>query len=301
MPSSPRRKLKDIRRSYTGEDKPSAKAGVGRGDLGLDRCSPQQRRFRALLAMYLFNANMANTPFDGQHSANAFLSYTMTVSPWYDTFVCVLPGAVDNAVGRLLASPTDGLQYGVPGLRVTAAIDFKTYHLVHLPTGATMVLASRPDFPPVSEIQRICPYRETWSAEHYVGAEIQLAEVEREALSRIPSMPSGVERILAALVARLDVRDPSGKWAMGMWWYDPLVRSRPQEYRRGRKIALWGRGSTWELRWNGWPSPEDLIACLTEPVIGVPHLTSTQRSSSEWVITLDGCRLTLRYAPYERS
>ncbi|WP_370934545.1 hypothetical protein [Amycolatopsis sp. cg13] len=300
MPSSPRRKLKDIRRLYTGEDKASAKAGVGRGDLGLDRCSPRQRRFRALLAVYLFNANMANTPFGSQHSANAFLSYGMTVSPWFDTLICVVPRAVENAVGRLLASPTDGdLQYGIPGLRVTAAADFRTYHLVHLPTGAKMVLASRPDFPPVSEIQRTGSYHETWSAKHYVGAEIPLTEVERKALSRISSMPSGIERILAALVARLDARDPSGKWALGMWWYDPLIRPHPLEYRRGRKIALWGQGSTWELRWNGWPSPEDLTACLTAPVIGVPRLTAAQRSPSEWVITLDGCQLTLTYTPYE--
>ncbi|WP_146060516.1 hypothetical protein [Amycolatopsis sp. CA-128772] len=296
MPSSPRRKLKDVRRSFTGEDKASAAAGVGRGDLGLDRCSPRQRRFRAFLALYLFNANVPDTPLAVQHSANAFLSYTMTVSPWFDSLVCIVPGAVDNAVGRLLASPARGdLQYGVPGLRVKAAIDFRTYHLVHLPTDAKMVVASRPDFPRLSEIERRGPYGETWSAEHYVGAEIPLADVERDALSHLPSMPSGIEGILAALVARLDTRDPSGSWALGNWWYDPLLRPRPSGYRRDGKIALWGQGRTWELRWNGQPHPEDVIACLTAPVVGVTQLSATHLSPSEWVITLDGCCLTLKY------
>ncbi|WP_329072777.1 hypothetical protein [Amycolatopsis sp. NBC_01480] len=278
MPSSSRRKLRDIRRSYTGEDKVSAEAGVGRGDLGLDRCSPQQRRFRAVLAVYLFNANVPDTPFDTQHSATAFLSYTMTVSPWFDTFACVVPGAVENVVGRLLASPGNGdLQYGVPGLRVVAAVDFGTYHLVHLPTGAKMVIARRPDFPPLSEVQRHGPYGETWSARHYVGAEIPLAAVEHEALSRLPSMPSGIERILAALVTRLDAHDPSDKWAIGMWWYDPLLRPNNQSYRRSHRFVLWGQGPKWELRWNGWPLPEDVIACLTAPIIGVPGLAATLR------------------------
>ncbi|MDT8916082.1 hypothetical protein [Amycolatopsis sp. PS_44_ISF1] len=273
MPSSSRRNLRDIRRSYTGEDKASAEAGVSRDGLGLDRCSPQQRRFRALLAIYLFNANVPDTPFDTQHSATAFLSYTMTVSPWFNTFVCVVPGAAENAVGRLLASSArDDLRYGVPGLRVAAGIDFGTYHLAHLPTGAKMVVTRRTDFPPLSELQRLGPYRKTWSSEHYVGAEVPMAEVEHEALSRVPSMPSGMERILAALVARLDVRDPSDKWALGLWWYDPLLRPSTHDHQRRHRFALWGQGPKWELRWNGWPQPEDVIACLTAPVIGVSGL-----------------------------
>lgn len=58
-------------------------------------------------------------------------------------------------------------------------------------------------------------------------------KVERGALSRIPSMPSGIERILAALVAQLNARDPSGKWEMRMWWYGPPIRS------RARSAAYW--------------------------------------------------------------
>ncbi|MEV4600797.1 hypothetical protein AB0K15_25800 [Amycolatopsis sp. NPDC049253] len=301
MPESLRRKLRDIRRSYTGEDKASAAAGVGRGGLGLDLCSPQQRRFRALLALFLFNANVPDTPFDDQHSANAFLAYTMTVSPRFDTLVCLVPGAVENAVGRLLASPgPDSLQYGVPGLRVEAAVDFRTYHLVHLPTGAKMVVASRPDFPLLSDIQNAGPHLDTWSANTFVGADIPLADVEREALSRLPAMPAGIERILAALVTRLDARDPARKWAVGNWWYDPLGRPFPPGYRHNGKISLWGQRPKWALRWNGWPRPEDIVGCLTAPIVGVDRLTARQLSPAEFVIELDGCSLSLKYGAYER-
>jgi hypothetical protein len=63
--------------------------------------------------MYLFNANVPATPFDTQHSATAFPSYSMTVSPRYDAFVYVVPSvdpdhvAAGHAVRFRRAAPGD--------------------------------------------------------------------------------------------------------------------------------------------------------------------------------------------------
>ncbi len=119
MPSSSRHLLRDIRRSYTGEDKLAAKAGLGRRCLGLDRCTPAQRRFRALMALHLFNDYGSEVVGRKIYSAHAFLSYDMIASPWYDQMVFIVPMAVRNAFSRLAATGGN-LRTGMPGLRLNA-------------------------------------------------------------------------------------------------------------------------------------------------------------------------------------
>ncbi|MGW4394941.1 hypothetical protein ACWEHA_06585 [Amycolatopsis nivea] len=296
MPSSARRKAGVVRRSFTGEDRMSAAAGVGRGDLGFDRCSDSQRRFRAMLALHLFNEDFVGAPFTEHRlrSARSFLSYTMTVSPRFDTLVCIVPGAPRNAVGRLLgpwAAVEDG--YRIAGLRVEAAVNANVYHLLHLPTGGRMVVARQAAFRNATEINRGGRVVRRDGASSFAGADIPMTLAERETLGRIPPMEPGIERMLAAIVARLDVRDPNREWAMGSWWYDPLGRPQVRVPRRERRRSLWGEGAEWELRWFGHPRIEDVTACLTSPILGLPRIRAIRTSASAGEIRGDGCRLKL--------
>lgn len=294
MPSSTRRKLRDTRRSFTGEDKPTAEAGVGRHDLGLDRCTPRQQRFRALLALHLFNTHLRGFPLPSHvYSARAFLSYSMTVSPRYDHLLFIIPPAIENALGRLMA-PRCLLRYGMPGLRIVAAHDHRAYHIVHLPTGARMTLASQVDFPSEAEVRRRGPRVGLWTAQDYPGTDTPPAAGEQAALDAVPPMTPGIQALLAGLVSRLDARDPQKRWAIGQWWQDPLRRPKPARYRYDDSMYLWGSGADWELRWLKHPQPEDVVACLTESRIGVPGAAATECRDG-WTISLDQSTLSLRY------
>ncbi len=301
MPASTRRVFREIRQSYTGEDDQAAKAGVGRKEIGLFRCSPHQRRFRALLALSLFNFNSAGRqhPMVSVYNANTFLAYTMTVSPRYDQLALIVPSATENAVGRLLGSP-DYLQCGVPGLRLASigralGRSFgECFHLLHLPTGARAVVTASSNFTSKSvtggEI-----------AGGYPGLDTPLADVEQDALNRIPPMSAEIESILAALVSSLNVRDPNGSWATGMWWWDPFGRPKRAGLAPSyeRYSQLWGSGRTWELRWNGFPYPEDLVACLTSPIIGLAGVSHT-RVGDRWQLRSGSSALTLSYGGFCR-
>ena len=106
------------------------------------------------MAVHLFNENNGRTPFSfaDLHSSRAFLSYTMTVSPRYDELLCIVPGALENALYRLLSSSSDP-GHRIPGLRVAAAADYQAYYLVDLVTGGRLTLAKQSLYPSMAEIQ----------------------------------------------------------------------------------------------------------------------------------------------------
>lgn len=208
MPKSIRRSLRDVRRSYTGEDKIAAKAGLGRHrSLGLDQCSPEQRRFRALLALHLFNTYRSMPEDVDIYSAHTFLSYTMIASPRYDCMVFIVPGAVRNAFGRLIGHPSD-LQLGMPGLRLVACDWHHTFYAIHLPTGARVVFAARSDFEPQRAVsQPSGNLAERLHTGSFPFSDVPLSPGEQAALGRIPTMTAEIETLLAALVVRLSVGD----------------------------------------------------------------------------------------------
>lgn len=163
MPSASRRRLRGVRMDYTREDCLAAgagisRAGVKRGATGLGDCTAQQRRFRALFALSLFNfvSDGRSQPIATVYNASAFLCYSMIVSPRFDRLVCIVPGATENVVGRLLGS-SDYLQYGVPGLRLEAAgrafgrAYGECFHLLHLPTRARLVITASSNFEPIDD------------------------------------------------------------------------------------------------------------------------------------------------------
>lgn len=120
--------------------------------------------------------------------------------------------------------------------------------------------------------------------------------MEREALLGVPAMTPGSETLLAGLVSHLDVREPNRQWATGMWWWDPFHRPKRRGLARStdRFAQLWGAGDNWELKWNGYPYPEDLAACLTSPMVGLEG-ASAVNDGDDWLIRLGHSSLALRY------
>lgn len=228
------------------------------------------------------------------YNASTFLTYTMTVSPRYKQLALIVPSATENAVGRLLGSP-NYLGSGVPGLRLAATgralgRSFgECFHLLHLPTGARAVITASSSF-------TTAPDTGGEIVDGYPGPDMPLADVERDALDGVPAMSTGIEKILSALVGSLDLRDPDGCWATGRWWWDPFGRPKraglaPSDERFSR---LWGAGRTWELSWNGFPYPEDLVACLTSPIVGLNEVSVT-REGDRWHLRSGTSSLTLAY------
>lgn len=279
--------------SFLGEDKSTAERGVGRHDLGLDRCTPVQQRFRALLALHLLNTNAAEAP-RRIYSASSLLLYDLTVSPRYDELLFIIPPATRNALGRLMA-PLGFLESGMPGLRMVGAHDNVAYHILHLPTGARMTLAGGSDFPSPAEIRHRGPDAgRSPSMSDYPGPDVPLDPVESAALAAIPAMAPGIQVLLAALVSRLAACDPRRRWAMGQWWQDPLKRPTLAGYRYDESMYLWGSGTDWELRWCKHPRPTDVVACLTDPRAGVPGVTATECRNG-WTLEVNGSKLSLHY------
>ncbi|MGO1053253.1 hypothetical protein [Crossiella sp. CA198] len=111
-------------------------------------------------------------------------------------------------------------------------------------------------------------------------------------------MTAEIEIILAALVTRISARDPRRTWHVANWWGDPLQRPEPASRGRERKLSLWGEGPRWKLHWNRDPYPEDLVACLTAPEIGVAGAEAIEDAFG-WAIRLGGSSLYLRYGEVE--
>lgn len=293
MPASQRRRRRDVRRSFTREDKISAERGLGRHCLGLDSCSPGQRRFRALLALHLFNRYEGMPGHVNVYSAHVFLSYTMIASPEHDRMVFIVPSAVRNAFGRLISSPYD-LQLGMPGLRLVVGDWSTTFHAIHLPTDARVVFASRSDFEPLSAVLRSGGNLTEQQTRSFPFSDVPLSEDEQLSLDRIPPMTTEIETLLAALVVRISARDPRRTWDIGNWWGDPLRRPQRGQSQKSRERFLWGSGDRWTLRWNEDPYPEDLLASLTHPEIGVAG-ASSKKTGSGWAIRLGRSELSLDY------
>lgn len=294
MPNTSRRRARDIRMKYTGEDNLSANQGVGRhGIHGLDHCTPSQSRFRALLALNLFNSSWSGPNPNGVLDKSVFLLYTMVISPRYDVMVFIVPGAMDNAVGRLMSSRFY-LDNGVPGLRLVSDTS-KAIQLVHLATGARMQVVHN------SVYARTFPesgLSGRWVTEWWPTLDVPLSREEKQALHRIPAMTVEIEILLGGLVSRLDVHDPDGTWDIGMWNWDRLDREKPDNFgsHQMRYRTLWGSGHRWTLRWNGHPPMEDVVACLTDRQIGIDgaYAANTQAGVE---IRLGSSALELQYGP----
>lgn len=270
MPSSLRRRAAQIRRRYTGEKDTAARAGVGRdGSHGLDECSPAQAQLRSLIALGFLNS----THSDLGWSLSVLSAYTTTVSPRYDRLVLVAD-APTNVAEHLV--PNDRGNPGLPGLRhdlylfnERAEDDYNITHVLrHLPTGGRIVVTDHPAGKVTGEP------RETVRTRLMLPVDVQLRPAEEALLRAAPPMSASTRTLLAAVFCRRSTRDPAGGWALGSWFYDPLNRTDRGAASGDRRLT--GTGDTWELRWTGYPYLVDVIACLTDPAIGLAGLTVTR-------------------------
>jgi hypothetical protein len=76
---------------------------------------------------------------------------------------------------------------------------------------------------------------------------------------------------LAGLTCRIAAQDAEGRWAIGNWFSDPLMRpGRLSSHGEDRyERYLQGTGHHWVFRWNGFPYVEDVAASLTASPVGI--------------------------------
>ncbi|MCZ0210938.1 hypothetical protein OZK63_36765 [Streptomyces sp. UMAF16] len=278
MPNSAKKRAAHTRKAYSGEIYEAALAGISNDRThGLDSCRPGQRKMNALLALGLFNRGE-----DGAPPAEWLLStltwYTITVSPRWNQLV-LISDAPDN-VTRYLVSHGGSIPR-LPGMRLRAVQDYRTYALEHVPTGAQLVVTNRLD----GKLQGV---RENAHFDFRTLGD-PLDSVEERQLAGIPPMGGAAQILLAGMAARMSMTDPKGRWATGNWYWDPLRRSDDGRGRDGGsdpQRRLWGAGDEWEARWTGLPYPEDVAAALTDPVVGISGARLV-KSKRVYDVTLD--------------
>lgn len=271
-----------LRVEYTGESKAAAQSGINDDthQLGLDHCSDDQRAFRALLALALFNGNVYTGP-TARWGYAVVASYDPVMSPRRDQLVMVAERAPENVATRLL--PTAGVDSrGVPGLRHEVSYTChgqRSLRLRHLPTGALLTITGDPAACQRGK-KRICkPLHPYLTVDHGLTAN------ERRALAAVPPISDDATTLLAGLVSRYNLVDRRGRWATSLSW-DPLERPgvehrrEPEVIRHGAVRRLWGAGDSWMFRWTGYPEPRDLAVALTHPEAGIRGAGFTRRGDA---------------------
>ncbi|MFF1795407.1 hypothetical protein ACFVXQ_14520 [Kitasatospora sp. NPDC058263] len=277
-------RVQGVRRgAFTGEHPLTARAGLGRGSIGLDECTPAQAQLRALLALGWFNQGILAAPgFDWWLGPT--LNYGTVLSPRYDHLVLIV-SAAPNVADQLAAGPPWS---GIPGMRMERTLGWKTVLLRHLPTGASLEITElgQPKAPGLTG--------DMWGPRRMLSMEQPVTRDEQDRLDMIPPMTEAARRLLAAVAIRSALRDPEGGWHVH-WCRNTLNRPgrNGQPQRR-----LWGRGNLWCLEWLSYPYPSDLIAAISHPVAGLAGVDIQQESSS-WVLTYEGAQLRVcdREAP----
>ncbi|GHF32623.1 hypothetical protein [Streptomyces morookaense] len=276
------------RMQYLGEPREAALAAVPRDkSLGLDTCSPGQRRLRALLALGLFNRSASWPPRQAAAAwgLHTLVAYDIIASPRYNRLV-LITDVPHNVAPYLLPSRDGGSS--LPGLRLEEFRGHRTYIARHLPTGAQLVITGNPSG--------------TWAGEprpsprwDFYGVGQPLTSPEQAQLEQLSTMSDEAELLLAGLTSRIAAQDADGNWAIGNWFSDPLMRpgwlSDGSEDRYEKE--LYGSGSQWTFRWNGFPYVEDVAASLTAPLVGIRGAVALDRGN-HLEVRVGGTTLSLR-------
>ncbi|MEV4348894.1 hypothetical protein AB0J83_30930 [Actinoplanes sp. NPDC049596] len=288
--------LTRVRAEHTGEDLVTARQGVHRSGLGLDECTPAQRSLRTLLGLHLFNGgDKSALPYPSM--VHVLTNYTLLMSPRYDNLV-VITDAPANMAGYLVPvgqARRPGPSSSIPGLRldqITGArrSDGPDYHLVHLPTGARMIVTQqrRTRFESRQSNGTRRPSGYPWWT-----SDIPVTTEEHDRSMNLLTPPDGIATIVNALVVRMRARDPHRQWAMGNWWNDPLQREgRPCDC-HGSNRRLMPGGRHWLMEWCGYPYAADVAAMLSDPRFGLPDATVTP-GSRHFTITLGNDTLRIQ-------
>ncbi|WP_327067889.1 hypothetical protein [Kitasatospora sp. NBC_01302] len=271
-----------LRVEYTGESEDAARSAIGgatRG-LGLDHCSDDQRAFRALLALALFNGNVYTGP-TARWGYAIVASYDPVMSPRWDQLVMVAERAPENVASRLLATDYERT-CGLAGLRYQSHYwrgGDLTLRLRHLPTGAMLTVTSDPACRERGRTREQTKWRKLPTVRD------ALTGHEREMLASVPPMTADAATLLAGLVSRYNLVDRRGHWATSLSW-DPLgrpeveCRKDPELMEQGAVRRLWGTGASWMFRWTGYPESRDLALALTHREAGIKGAGFTRRGDS---------------------
>lgn len=275
-----------VRVESLGEHRESARAGVARdGSHGIDHCTPEQRRLRALLALGIFNTYGTSTTYPpARWGLSSLVAYNIAVSPRYDRLV-LISHVPHNVVSYLL--PRDARHACLPGLRLEDRRGPGTYIKRHVPTGAELIVTGERD----GRWPRVTNRR---SSTDFLPLSQPLSAQEQDWLDELPEINEAAERLMAGLVCRIAARSRRD-WALGNWFYDPLDRpgSRTERGRGFEERRLWGAGKQWLLEWHRFPFEEDVAAALSEPPIGLAGATQV-RAGASTDVRLERARLTLQ-------
>ncbi|GIM97654.1 hypothetical protein [Paractinoplanes toevensis] len=148
------------------------------------------------------------------------MTYTLAMSPRHDLLAVIRRGAIPNLAGRLL--PHHDRTGRVSGLRVAGLEPFRLYHLVHVPTGARMVIADREHFPRTAHGD----IPEEAFGPRGPGLDVPVSASEQHVTDIVDELSDPMLRLLAGLVVRVCTVGPGERWSLGV-----LVR---------RVGALWG-------------------------------------------------------------
>lgn len=284
MSNSRQKRAARIRMSFTGERYEAALSGISRQfGHGLDSCTAEQRKFRALLALGLFNRGDEGAP-PKLWTINTLTWYTIKVSPRWNQ-VAFIADAPMNVAQYLV--PGDEEYLRVPGMRLKGGVFGSAYVLEHVPTGGQLVVTDRPSGKVAGRLST--------ADLRMLSLDIPLLPEEKHLLAVLPAMADDAQTLLAGIAVRMSMADPARRWATGNWYWDPLERMDHTEVEgySDPQRRLWGEGDEWEVQWTGYPHVQDVALALTDPVIGVRDAKlSTWRHGYE--VTLKDSVLRIR-------
>ncbi|MEU9983764.1 hypothetical protein [Streptomyces sp. NPDC050856] len=191
--------------------------------------------------------------------------YTFALSPRYDDLVVISQAGIN--IGNRLLPARKPEELCLPGMRLQQYTG-DSLHMLHLPSGARMTATTHPD-----GHSRQRPVDQDW----WWDASVPLTMRERQTLAALPAMTPDAETLLAALAVRFCLRDPNGRWDVGMWFNDPLSHLRTSKRSGGHSRRLDGEGDHWTLQWTSLPYPEDLLQALTDTQAGLNGATAMHR------------------------
>lgn len=277
MPKTGRDAKAAIRARYLREHPDAAAGGIGRSSLGLDEATQGQFHLRALLALGILNCGRIEGPPGYWGLLSRLPDYTVTFSPRWNRLIVIFPGEDDPFKMVDYLVPGSHGPFGIPGLRIhEQSLSRRTTVCRHLPTGAILEITS------LKVPQAIAD-----SAKAPTPQAPGLTRREVRALSELPPMTRDAQRLLAAIAVRLRSCDAQGRWAVGDKYYEPggpfPISSLIEDLRApwGGQRRLWGSGDFWKLTWDPFqhrPSPAEIAAAFTDPVIGLRGATVTQHS-----------------------
>jgi hypothetical protein len=301
VPHSVRRRMIAQRRKSTGETTEQAAPGVQGRSHGLDECSREQRRFRAVLAVLMLNEHTDHNLGQGMVArciASSVLRQTIHLSARPDELV-VLSAIPHHLIQKVLPRDVASTVHGIPGLRcLDADPKGRWYRFLHVGTGGILRLQYAGPTPEEYCFRPEPGWPDSWNPVAPVQA---LTQNETTVLAQIPAMHEDLETLLAGLIVRLSCKDPDDRWALGELDWDPLHRKRPKAvtYRR----YLWGSGTDWILHYNGPIPADDIAAALTDAHIGIAGARIADRRDSLVQVECGTASLEISNytAPYDRG